>query len=538
MPPKSKKNTKPMKNQPSVKDSLLHRKQQREHEILDLNVEIDHCLVDFNDILNNGDYEISTMARVHFRTTSNINDVLDKFIEKNNYQKYNKNFFLVTMIRCVMNEKYRIHYPYNIFKFNTLHDEVIGKFLLIHPGIENTEDLDKANEFYARYRLKHCSVQMELNNPLHGDIKKVIDAKNEKHGPQNLIYYNRWAFNSVLRKFYQSKGMIEYMDLQTITLDEMCEISNFEERIIRTVGCNKADFEQYGQAALDLFRDEPEQRFTDKKLLIKPRICLLCNYIKPEQEALLVLDINSFYKKTNATELLRQNKDDFSYNLDPQLTLKQKSQKLRERFYLQYLRQAHRNMPPFHELYIKEERETFDAELTPQPADITPTKVTYRQRQLCAKNSVTEIVPNIPTSSGSSSTEPTVIENENVEQTVEKEDFQMPQIEMIIEDLLQNPEPTMSEMQLVVMLARSPNTLLIVRESIKSQFRNIFDAMWSEERKRPTLVHYVLYFVKKNPQPFRVLLEKTLSEDLKANALKLFDDIVAHYTNPGKIQKL
>lgn len=525
-------NKKQNKNQPSIKDTLLARKKQQKEvgqSYLDLSIDIDPPLLEYNDILNTNNYEVSKMARVHFRAKSNINDVLDRFIEYKKYQNYSKGTFLDSMIRCVMSEKHRVFYPYNTFKFNSQHDEIIGKVLLMHPAIESTEDLDKVHEFYTKNRLKHCSVKMDFNNAFHSDIKNAIEAKKERYGPERLHHYQKLSFNTVLRKYYESKGMVEYIDLQTITLEEICAISNFEERAIKVANIDKEDFETYGDALLEVYKQSPEARFKDKKLFINPRYYLLCNYISPDREASIITDMKTFYKKTNAYEILRQYKEEFSRNLDPSLTKEQITQKARERFFMQYLRQPQRNMPPFHDLYIVEDEDdddedTFNAEITPQPADIrapeTPSKITYRRRQVCAKNSDNhEVVNNVATSSGSSSNEPTVIENENAK---------MPNIEMNAEDFQQTPDPSNSEMQLVVILARSPNVLLTAREGIKDQFPNEFAALWNEDSKRITFVHYVLHFLRKKSQPFRGLIEKSLADETKDDALKLFDELVAY----------
>jgi hypothetical protein len=315
--------------------------------------------------------------------------------------------------------------------------------------------------------------------------------------------------------------MVEYIDLQTVTLEEMCAISNFEERAYRYVGIDRDEFETYGEPLLDLYRQNPETRFKDKKFFIKPRFYLICNYISLEQEELIITDIRTFYKKTNASEILRQCREDFSKNLDPSLTPEQVKQKARERFFLQYLRQPERNMPPFHDLYIypddEEEEEVFNAEITPQPADITPTKITYRQRKLCAKNSDHETEQNPATSSGSSSNEPTIVENLNI-----------PKIAMNEEEFNQLPDPSNSEMKLIVMLAKSPNFLLTSREAIKNQFTNVFDVLWTDDRKRLTFVHYVVHFLRKSPAPFRKLIESCVGEEMRGNALNLFDELVAY----------
>jgi hypothetical protein len=420
--------------------------------------------------------------------------VLDKYVEIKK-EHYPKSLFLDGMIRCVTNEASRVIYPYNTFKFNSLKDEITAKLLLMHPAIEELPDLEKVEEFYAANRLKHCAVQMNFNNPLHADIEKKVEAKREKYGPKSLEHYKNVAFNNVARKFYESRRMVEYFDLQTITLEEMCAISNFEERAIRFVGIERDEFETYGEPLLDLYRQDPKSRFKDKKFLIKPRFYLLCNYISLEQEELIITDYRTFYKKTNANEILRECQEDFSKNLDPSLTPEQVKKKARERFYLHYLRLPERNMPPFHDLYIipdEEEEKVLNAKIAMEQ---TPS-----------------------TSSGNSSNEPTIVEN-----------LDIPKIAMKQEEFNQLPDPSFSEMELITMLASSPCFLLISREAIKNQFMSVFDDLWTDDRKKLTFVHYVVHFVRKNPAPFKKLIESCVGEEMRGNSIKLFDELVAYH---------
>lgn len=166
-------------------------------------------------------------------------------------------------------------------------------------------------------------------------------------------------------------------------------------------------------------------------------------------------------------------------------------------------------MPPFQDLYIKdlqEDEDLFDEQ--PQILDVTPSKITYRSRRVCEKNSDPE------DHSESSSSEKTVIEN-----------FHTEKVPLTIDQLLIQPNASQCEIELASMLAKAPSLILKIKEATKNQFPDTFEVLWTDDQRRSTFVHYLLYFLKNNPEPLQKLMESILEDELLVTALKLFKDL-------------
>lgn len=158
------KNKKPQ-NQPSIKESLAKgRKKPQNERDEDEAIVVDPFINRHIDILGNDDYEVSMMARVYFRQHSNINEVLDKFVELHKLQDRNKSLVFSQVVKSVLNIRSRVAYPFNTFKFNSAREEIECKEILMHPDIEDTADLHQVKEFNYQHRLRLCSIAMNINN--------------------------------------------------------------------------------------------------------------------------------------------------------------------------------------------------------------------------------------------------------------------------------------------------------------------------------------------------------------------------------------
>lgn len=109
----------------------------------------------------------SMMAKHYFKTHSNINEVLEKVMEIRKIPPGYKEYLLSDVIYCVVNiSRSRYKYPYNLFKFNSLAEEIEGKRLLNHPEIEDSYDIDQIKKFDFQHGLRPCSVAMSTDNPV------------------------------------------------------------------------------------------------------------------------------------------------------------------------------------------------------------------------------------------------------------------------------------------------------------------------------------------------------------------------------------
>lgn len=291
-----KKNNPPQKNQPSIKEQLqAHRKRQEEEKAAARDTDIDHALLEYNDISVRSDYEVSMMARVWFREHSNFNEVLDLFIEHHNLQNHPKNSFVDQLVRYVMDLTYRVTYPYNTFKFHSPRDCAIAKELLTYPAIEKQEDLDRIVKYFSQHRISFSTVNMDINNQLNWDIRKVIEAKRARYGPKKLYFYHKLAKIIALRNYYESKNTVEYIDLQTITFEQMLEISDFDRTVRREMRAAKVpddQFEIFGETLLEAYKTDPETRVANRKLFVKPHYYLICNYISQVRKIIFRSNMN------------------------------------------------------------------------------------------------------------------------------------------------------------------------------------------------------------------------------------------------------
>ena len=191
-------------------------------------------LLNCNDITQETFYTVSDMAKVYFRDHSNINEVLDRYLERENITNVNKEIYLSSMIRHVISyNRVRRDYPFNMFKFESDYHESVGKFLLKHYEIKSNEDLQEANVFLSQYNMEHLQVSMDINNKFLHDERDYMNQKREKFGYKNLKQFLCIGSDHALRQYYLEHNLFEKYHIDDISLEEMCEISTTERMIKR-----------------------------------------------------------------------------------------------------------------------------------------------------------------------------------------------------------------------------------------------------------------------------------------------------------------
>jgi hypothetical protein len=139
-----------------------------------------------NDIFaSDNSYEISIMARVWFREHSNIDEVLNDYFIVNKIENPNKNVYLGCIIRGCLNRVLKTKYPFCTFRFHTMDDEIMGKFLILHPDIKMQPDMEVVETFFKTKQIKLCCIDMSLRNDLHKDVQTSMMKIIDQYGPKN-----------------------------------------------------------------------------------------------------------------------------------------------------------------------------------------------------------------------------------------------------------------------------------------------------------------------------------------------------------------
>jgi hypothetical protein len=228
-----------------------------------------------NDILSQkNNYEVSMKARVWLRENSNIDEVLDKHFEVMKVQNPNRNFYMGCVIRASLDTHLKKKFPYNTFKFHSTDAEIIGKFLILHPDIKEEPDMQSALAFFQSKNVKLCMVEMGHNNELHDKIKNYLNGKRAKYGSEKLNLYHRDALHIVLSDYYESTSTAINLNIHNLTVEEMCEISNFEKIVrndMKIKDFTDDMFEYYAEYLLNVFKYQPDIRLSYLSFVLKPK---------------------------------------------------------------------------------------------------------------------------------------------------------------------------------------------------------------------------------------------------------------------------
>lgn len=481
---------------------------------------------------------VSRFARVWFRENSNVNEVLDKYIIRRKIENPCKNSYLNTVIRSVMKAKHVRFFPFNTFQFNSIESHLTAKLLLKYPKIATVEDLAEVNNFFTQERIHHCAISMEANNPLYTDIKEIIDKAREDFGAENLRGNQNNALPKALRKHYKRTKTAINVNLQTTTVQELNAISNFEEIVLEEA--KKCDIDEnldvFADAVLSQFQNNPAFRISKEKFVVLPKYNLLGNYITPEQERIISKDCTKFYYKTNAFDVLRPLKDEFGKDIDLSINPKLRKQKIRKKFFMLYAKQRHRNMPPFENLYWKdndEEEEEEADEMEPLVVDEPSSPIqqsplitaAYVQRKVFERNE--------ETSNDENSKDSTVVELIAVSSTStanKTPDEVIVPVEvtkrMALVDFKRKIVGTTTDQMEFIKIVSSCQAFMIglynhVKKELPDNVEEIFQ-MENNVRRR-SLMNFILFHLVNAPNVLRDIINQNCPEDVKKNALEKLD---------------
>jgi hypothetical protein len=360
MPPSKKNTPVPASKQQSIKEALAGKKRQHpniEEEQSD-SLRVIKYMNDHEDIRTDSYDTISNYARVWFREHSNINDILNKFIETFGYRNPNKAAFLNQIIRAVTSSaKARREFPFNEFKYDSVDNELIGRYLLMHPQMNTTVDLQDTIEFHSDSGIKLSRVDMTINNKFGDDCKNFIEKKRRKHGSEKLPVYFYRAPDFALETYYREHSCQELYDLQTITLEELCDISTFKRSVRKSLPDDTPSsiIASTMETKLEMWRESPEMIDEDGYFVVHPKFVFIINNITSEQSKLLKKSQERFYSCSNARNCALENKRFIPAGNPPQKIPPsddpvERKKEREHNFYLMYVRTnaENRRKPPFH----------------------------------------------------------------------------------------------------------------------------------------------------------------------------------------------
>jgi len=345
------------RKQTTIHDMLKKKRPNVDNE--DINrINVIPYLMASNDITKETKFQVSTMAKVYFRDHSNINEILDRYLEREKIVNANKDDYLHAIIRHVIYYRRRRDYPFNMFKFESDYHECIGKFLLRNYNIYSYEDLRETNLFLHHNNIRHCQVSMSINNKFRVDEQEYIHRRIERVGYQNLKQFLVMGTDHAMRQYNQEHKLFQKYYIDEISLEEMCKISTLE-RLTRIImeqkNMQESAFEVCLESMFTALKINKGLALTLDGFYIFPQYLLITNNLTPEQERTVTERKHRFYAYTNAKELLAINKRYFPVsdeNADPVTKRKER----RKHFYLKYVRLIDKKEPPFNNLlWIKKE---------------------------------------------------------------------------------------------------------------------------------------------------------------------------------------
>ncbi|KAL7045537.1 hypothetical protein ACKWTF_002252 [Chironomus riparius] len=341
------------RKQANILDMLKKRKPDEPSDNDDNTTKICPYLLNSNDLTQETNYTVSVMAKVYFRDHSNINEVLDRYLERENITNVNKEIYLSAMIRHVISySRIRRDYPFNMFKFASDCHETIGKFLLKYFEIKSNEDLGEANLYLSRTNLMHCQVSMDLNNKFRHDEEEYINQMREKVGYKNLKQFLCIASNHALRQYYLEHNLFVKYYIDDISLKEMCEISTIKrmtKRDMNQKGIPESAFDECLDSVFQALKCNRGLVISLEGFYIFPKYLLIINNLTSEQEHIVTERMDRFYSYTNAKDLLAIYKKNItlSNESDDPVTNRKERRKL---FYLKYIRLVDKKQYPFNNL--------------------------------------------------------------------------------------------------------------------------------------------------------------------------------------------
>ena len=387
--------------QANIKEMFVN-KRRAEMDVADDNedykrIKISPYLLNSNDITQETDYPVSIMAKVYFREHSNINEVLDRYLEREKRTNVDKDTFLSTIIRhAISYKRFKRDYPFNLFAFESDYHECIGKFLLKHYEIKTNENLRDANIFLSQENLMHCQISMDFNNKFRSDEQEYINRKREKVGYQHVKPFLRIGTDHALRKYKEEHNLLEKYHIKDMSLEDMCRVTNIEYLTKIEMDKKKVPKSSYNEClegVFEAFKKNPSIAITNEKFYVFPHYLFIINDLTPKQEFLVTERKDRFYAYTNAKDLLAIYKKYIhlpNESTDPVVNTEER-QRL---FYLKYIRMIDKKQAPFNYLLWTKD-DNSDPESNPnenrvecenQPGPSSVTSNFWKKKQVAEKN--------------------------------------------------------------------------------------------------------------------------------------------------------
>jgi hypothetical protein len=342
-----------MKRKQTTIEEMLKKKRPNEDDEDYDRINVTAYLMKHNNITQTTTYDVSTMAKVYFRDHSNIDEVLDRYMEQKEFVNANKEHYLPGLIQLAISDyRSRRNYPLNMFKFESDYHESIAKFLLMHPGIATHEDLQETNFFLVQNGITHCQVSMDLNNKFRDDEQEYINRKKERVGYQNLKQFLRMGSDHALRQYNQKHNLLKRFHIDEITLEEMCEISTIERLVrldMKRKKTSESLFEGCINAVFKALKDERDLVLTLDGFYVHPQYLLITNNLTLEQEQAVTERKDLFYAYTNAKDLLALNRRHFPVSNENADAITKRTER-RRNFWFHFIRLIDKKQHPFNNL--------------------------------------------------------------------------------------------------------------------------------------------------------------------------------------------
>lgn len=466
---------------------------QQEKEELQKDNNVTFYMLKKNDITDEKvKYEVSTMAKCYFREHSNFEEIMNLYIQKEKKSPDSKEKYVNSLIRNLISAKRFVqYYPFNMFKFESVHHETIAKLLVTYPRITNEEHLKDVHAYFARESVQYCQVSLTLDNRLWPIEKKYLDEKQKKHGYENLPDYLSKATHEALRNYYEEKGITEDVDFEDITVEEMCEISNFSDAVRHYMKENDipmTEFDATSEQVLQAMKDNRELVVIGiTGFRVKPRYNLISNNITPEQAKIIARKKQYFYEYTNAKILVTLNKH--KTPLNEELGFVEMRRIRRDNFFLKYVRTPHdkKKKFPFHNLCVLRKHENFEVRYqqpatTNNPQEPQPsTSNLWKNKNVSKKNE--EIAASKMGQTNTSSKHLAQITNQNwFEQTTSEGTNNPQKKQRDMEEYLGVPNFPPEFNQVITLLANRVDVVKGLKQDLKERDEAFFNTYWKKNK--------------------------------------------------------
>lgn len=277
------------------------------------------------------DLKVSTYCVKEFKRLTNIDERIDKHLEFLNkttnqtYQRYNgiehnyiKSFYT--------NTRKKLHYPYNGIKFDSPEAEVKLKMLVSYPQISSDILYMQYKSFLNSNDVKECHVDLSENNLVQKSVQNFFKNKLQKGVKEwHLSLYRNSVNHQILVDYYNLSMSREIWYLQEISLEKLCEISNFEEileEFCRDLNLSEEEFNEKLKRYFQYLK-RPVIRYQKpvfNNFKVYPKYELNWNVITTAQEKFLTQSLKHFRLGTNIEAILKESyKNSRIFHLDAEI---------------------------------------------------------------------------------------------------------------------------------------------------------------------------------------------------------------------------